>query len=222
MKHKDIKIQLKSVSEKGEFEGYAAIFNNVDLGGDMIMPGAFSKTMKENVQVPVLWGHSSREVIGLNQDWSEDSKGLHVKGKLILDVQRAVEAHALMKEGAVKGLSIGYDAIIADYRQEKDDFIRVLREIKVWEYSLVPFPMNPDAQLTDVKSAGEIEETLHQAIRLSKRFAGQLSAEQKALIEQAIKQLSALQAAKAPEAAMLEKAAPDLHASFDRLSSILT
>src|SRR4051812_1909469 len=122
MKFKDIKLQIKDVTEQGQFEGFAAAFNNEDLGGDIIMPGAFTKTISENPKVPILWGHNSREVIGVNQSMQEDGKGLKVVGQLAMDVQRAREAHSLMKMGAVKGLSIGYDPIVIDYsRYEKEN-----------------------------------------------------------------------------------------------------
>jgi HK97 family phage prohead protease len=214
MERKLVTLEIKDVAETGEFSGYASTFGNEDLGGDIIMPGAFTKTIKENKNVPVLWGHSSREVIGVNQDFSEDAKGLKVKGKLTLGVQRAKEARELMVDKAVRGLSIGYDAIIIDWSREKEG-IRILREIKLWEYSLTPFPMNPEAQVTGVKSVEEFEQLLHRVIAFGSRKHLQLSAEDAALIEQAMKTLSALQAAKAPEAAKHDSIAPEiLHAAL--------
>ncbi len=64
MKYKDIKLQIKNVTDQGQFEGYASTFGNEDLGGDIVAQGAFSKTINENKSVPILWGHSTREVIG--------------------------------------------------------------------------------------------------------------------------------------------------------------
>lgn len=216
MEWKNVKLEIKNVSNEGEFTGYASTFGNEDLGGDIIMPGAFAKTIKENKNVPVLWGHNSREVIGVNKDFSEDVKGLKVNGKLTLGVQRAKEARDLMMDKAVSGLSIGYDAIIVDWSREKEG-IRILREIKVWEYSLTPFPMNPEAQVTNVKSVKNIDEVLHQVIFAMNRNP-QLSAETKVLIEQTI---SALQAAKAPEAATHDEIAPEvLHAASMRCDEI--
>lgn len=218
MEWKNVKLEIKNVSNDGDFTGYASTFGNEDLGGDIIMPGAFTKTIKENKNVPVLWGHNSREVIGVNKDFSEDAKGLKVNGKLTLGVQRAKEARDLMMDKAVSGLSIGYDAIIVDWSREKEG-IRILREIKVWEYSLTPFPMNPEAQVTNVKSVKNIDEVLHQVIFAMSRNP-QLSTDTKALIEQTI---SALQAAKAPAAAKHDEIAPEiLHADLDRIHKLLT
>lgn len=223
MKRKDIKIQIKSVDDAGVFTGYAAVFNNEDLGGDIITPGAFTKTIKENPQVPVLWGHDSREVIGINKEWKEDTVGLYVTGQLILDVQRAKEARSLMQVGAVKGLSIGYDPVVVDYSKASDG-IRILKEVKLWEYSLTPFPMNPEAQVTGVKRMDDFESELGEIIAYAAKHTGKLSAERLALIEQAVKQLSALQAAQAPGAAKDDSNAPDLlHAGLrcDDIQKIL-
>jgi len=220
MKYKDIKLQIKAVTEQGQFEGYASTFGNEDLGGDVVAQGAFAKTIQENKSVPILWGHSSREVIGVNKEFSEDSKGLYVKGQLVLDVQRAREAHALMKEGAVKGLSIGYDPIVVDYSRMEKENIRILKEVKLWEYSVTPFPMNPEATVTGVKTIEDFENLLCELIAY--KGDGKLSAEKKALIEQAQKRLSALQAAEAPEAAKHDDIAPEvLHATSDRITKLL-
>ncbi len=221
MKFKDIRLQIKDVTEAGQFEGYAAAFNNEDLGGDIIEPGAFRKTASENSKVPILWGHNSREVIGVNQLMLEDMKGLKVTGQLALDVQRGKEAHSLMKMGAVKGLSIGYDPIVVDYSRMEKDNIRILKEVKLWEYSVTPFPMNPEATVTVVKSMEELEGLLHEL--MAYKGTEKLSAEKTALIEQAIEKLSALRAAKAaPEAAKQDEIAPEiLHAASDRISKLL-
>ena len=191
MKYKDVKIQLKENGTEGSFFGYAAVFNNTDLGGDIIAPGAFTKSIKENPQVPVLWGHDTREVIGMNKEWQEDSVGLHVTGQLIMDVQRAKEARSLIQAGAVKGLSIGYDALVVDYSKSSDG-IRILKEVKLWEYSLVPFPMNPEATITGVKSLDEFESRLREVIAYVEEHSDAIPSKKNGLIDQAIKQLSIL------------------------------
>jgi HK97 family phage prohead protease len=192
MLFKDAKFRLKEIGEEGSFSGYAAVFNNTDLGGDIIAPGAFAKTIAENPKVPVLWSHNTSEVIGISKDMREDSVGLRVSGQLILDVQRAKEARSLVKEGAVKGLSIGYDPVTVDYSR-RDEGIRILKEVKLWEYSLVSFPMNPEAQVTDVKGADDLETKLHQIISFAENHKGKLSAEQGALVKKTIGWLNALQ-----------------------------
>jgi uncharacterized protein len=198
VKYKDIKIQLKEIGDEGTFSGYAAVFNNTDLGGDIIAPGAFTKSIKENPRVPVLWSHDTREVIGINKEVKEDSVGLHVSGQLILDVQRAKEARFLVKEGAVKGLSIGYDPVVVDYTRANEG-IRILKEVKLWEYSLVPFPMNPEATITGVKNLDEFEVELREVLAFAEKQKGPLSPQQNGLIYQAIKGLNALVGGNVPE-----------------------
>jgi HK97 family phage prohead protease len=197
VKYKDIKIQLKEIGDEGTFSGYAAVFNNTDLGGDIIAPGAFTKSIKENPRVPVLWSHDTREVIGINKEVKEDSVGLHVTGQLILDVQRAKEARSLVKEGAVKGLSIGYDSVVVDSSRASEG-IRILKEVKLWEYSLVPFPMNPEAQITGVKGLDEFESRLREVIAFVEGHSDEISANKNGLINQTIKHLNALRGS--PEA----------------------
>lgn len=217
METKYVSFEIKDTKDNGSFTGYASTFGNEDLGGDIIMQGAFAKTIKENPNPPVLWGHSSKEVIGINQSFSEDSKGLYVEAMLNMDVQRGREAHSLMKMGAVKGLSIGYDAVPAgiDWSREKEG-IRILREIKLYEYSATPFPMNPEATVLGVKSMKKLDELLHQTILMTKRNPT-LSAETKALMEQTV---LALQAAKALEAASQEDLAPDFVHAGSKCESI--
>src|SRR5262245_46936622 len=106
MRHfKQTKFEIKALDESGVFEGYASTFGNEDLGGDVIAAGAFKKTIVEKKDVPILWGHSIRDIIGVNQHFAEDEKGLQVRGQLeIKATERAKSAYELMKMGAVKGL----------------------------------------------------------------------------------------------------------------------
>jgi HK97 family phage prohead protease len=222
VKFKDVKMLIKSVSDQGVFSGYASTFGNEDLGGDIIVQGAFAKTINDNPNVPILWGHSSREVIGVNKIWSEDSKGLAIEGELNMDVQRARETHSLMKQGAVKGLSIGYDAIQEDWSRWEKEGIRILREVKVWEYSVTPFPMNPEAQVTGVKSFDDLEQALRTVIACTgqEKLMQRISAEQKsALIDPVVKRLSALLTAGAPasEAAKQYVSEPGIHSLVETL-----
>lgn len=144
------RFEMKSLQDDGTFEGMLSVFNVVDLGGDLIEPGAFTKTIDENAgTVPMLWQHDTTQPIGTLQ-LKETSEGLAVKGKLILTVQRAREAYDLLKAGVIRGLSIGYKAIA-----DKTKFIKGVRhiaEIKLYEGSVVTFPMLPVAQVTNVKA----------------------------------------------------------------------
>ncbi len=143
-----LRFEVKQLDEAGVFEGYAAVFGNEDLGGDIIEPGAFTKTLQENPNMPILWQHDPREPIGVTLSAVEDGRGLRVRGQLNLETSRGREAYALLKQGALKGLSIGYDAV----KELWEGTTRRLKEIRLWEWSLVTFPMNLQAQVTAVKA----------------------------------------------------------------------
>lgn len=149
-------IEVKEVAEEGSFAGYGAIFNNVDLDGDRIAPGAFTKSLarigKSGAMPPILWGHNPGDVIGVTTAMSEDALGLKMSAMLVLEVGRAREGHALLKAGAIRGLSIGYVTVKAG----KDGNVRVLEELDLWEVSLTPFPANPKAMVQAVKTATPI------------------------------------------------------------------
>ena len=138
--------EVKQLDEKGVFEGLAATYMNVDQGSDRVMPGAFSSTLAAGKQRPLLIGH--KDAIGV-VELSDSPQGLVARGKLTLAVQAARETYALMKDGAIRGLSIGFLAI----REDLKDGVRQLLECKLFEVSLTPFPMNEMAVVTSVKSA---------------------------------------------------------------------
>lgn len=160
MERKTLKLEIKGLEEPGTFTGYVAVTGNKDLGGDIIEPGAFSKTLKDHDgKVILLDGHDSwsgHSRLGLLH-LSEDGKGLKVdKGVLNLDKPSAQEAYADLKfyheNGLPLGMSIGYDPIQKSYETAKDGTtIRRIKEIALWEGSLVTFPMNPKARVTGVK-----------------------------------------------------------------------
>lgn len=143
-------LQLKAVDEEGRFAGYASIFGVVDNQNDRMEAGAFRETLKDNTQgIRLLWQHNFEEPIGVFTLLREDARGLYVEGKLLLDVQRAKEAHALLKAGAICGLSIGY--VPVKYRIDPDTGVRVLQEVALYEVSLVTFPANSEAIVHAVK-----------------------------------------------------------------------
>lgn len=149
---KTLAIDLKAVTNDGQFEGYASVFGEVDLGQDSVSPGAFAKSLKTRpaARVKMLRQHDQTEPIGVFSDIVEDAKGLKVKGKLILETVKGRETHALMKAGALDGLSIGYATKSARYDKAKG--VRLLDELELHEISVVTFPMLPSATVSSVKS----------------------------------------------------------------------
>ncbi len=109
----DIPLKLKSVSDSGEFEGYGSVFGVKDSYDDVVVPGAFSKSLQswreKNALPAMLWQHQMDEPIGVYTEMKEDEVGLYVKGRLLIDDDPlAKRAHAHMKAGSLTGLSIGY------------------------------------------------------------------------------------------------------------------
>jgi HK97 family phage prohead protease len=146
----DFKFYAKDVKDNGTFEGLAAVYGNLDHGGDIIEPGAFTRTLKSsNGKVPILWQHDAKEPIGAGY-LSDSSKGLQVRGELVMESDVARKAHGLMKAQVLNGLSIGYSTVKSEYDKKRD--ARLLKEVKLFEVSLVTFPMNPLALVGSVKA----------------------------------------------------------------------
>ncbi|TCK31288.1 hypothetical protein EV667_1396 [Ancylobacter aquaticus] len=146
---------LANIAPDGSFEGYAALFGRVDLGRDLILPGAFARSLAERGAggVRMLFQHDPAEPIGSWISLHEDSVGLRVRGRLTLDVARAREVLALMRAGAIDGLSIGFRTV--EGRTDTRTKVRRLFHIDLWEVSIVTFPMQPDARIASVKHAGD-------------------------------------------------------------------
>ena len=143
--------EIKSIRADGTFEGYASVFNIIDSQRDRVHPGAFKASIKGREKpVPLLWQHQWEKPIGVITALFEDGRGLYMKGKLLLDVAQAREAYALLKEGVVRGLSIGYS--VKRSRRSVDTGVRELLDLSLWEISLVTQPANEAAQVTVVKS----------------------------------------------------------------------
>ncbi len=152
--HKRVDLALEDVSGDGSFAGYASLFGAVDLGRDVIEPGAFAASLKRRgaSEVRMLYQHDPDQPIGRWLSIREDQRGLHVEGKLALGVARAREVHELMKSGALDGLSIGFQTLRA--RNEAKAGVRRILSADLWEISVVTFPMQPGARVTAVKAAG--------------------------------------------------------------------
>jgi HK97 family phage prohead protease len=147
MQKNAFRFEVKSVDESGSFTGLASTYGNEDAGRDIVMPGAFTKTLADaRGPFPLLSNHDVREQIGY-VELQDTSAGLLVKGTLILHSERARMTYALMKAKALRGLSIGYDCL----RSTMKGATRLLDELKLYEISVTPFPMNELATVTAVK-----------------------------------------------------------------------
>jgi len=133
------------------FAGYAAIFDAVDRGGDVVRPGAFARAVKAGPEgVPLLWQHRPGQPIGRIETLSEDARGLRVIGRISDGSAGAREAAALLKDGAVGGLSFGYRV-----REGRGASPRELVDLDLVEVSLVTMPMQPKARVHAVAEEGD-------------------------------------------------------------------
>lgn len=143
--------EIKQLDASGHIEGLLAGFGDVDHGGDKLMPGCLRKSLaKRTVPLPMLLHHDMKRPIGAWKEWEERSEGLYVKGSLTLNTRDAQEAHALAKDGALTGLSIGWKPVRGDIDQKTGE--RVITEAELFEGSLVTVPMHDRARVTAVKN----------------------------------------------------------------------
>lgn len=175
-------LTFKAASEglqANEFAGYASTFGFVDSDGDIVQAGAFARHLDFfKAEGAICWQHSMRTPIGRVLDAHEDEKGLFLKAR-ISETEQGKDALTLLRDGVIRKLSIGYEVkgfeILSEASAREllgeryDDArkmlpawmegFRLLKEIKVWETSLVTFPANEHAAITAVKHAGRTPET---------------------------------------------------------------
>lgn len=150
---------------EGVIEGYASIFDRLDNGHDIILPGAFTRTLAERPasSIKLLWQHDPGQPVGIIEELREDTRGLRVRARLLPELKRAREALALIEAGALDGLSIGYRTVRS--RTDPTSGARLIEEIDLWEISLVTFPMQPAARIRALKAVPP-----HYGIRAFERF----------------------------------------------------
>ena len=159
----EVKADGDANSDLGTFEGYGSVFGNIDLGGDIVQGGAFSKSLdswRAKGEMPAMFGyHDFDNPVGDWLEMSEDDRGLKVRGRLWVNgdrrIEEAVKCHNVLRGTGPKGLSIGYR--VKDYEMQEFDGgqVRVLKEVELLEVSVVGFAMNPEARATNVKADGE-------------------------------------------------------------------
>lgn len=141
-------------AEPGMFSGYAQVWGVVDSYGTVFMPGAFAKSLAEHraagTRPLMLWQHFVDEPIGVWTEIREDAKGLFVAGQLVLESPDAAKAYALIKAGALTGLSVGFNTRKANMLADRT---RAITEAELIEISPVSRPSNKAARITGVRTA---------------------------------------------------------------------
>ena len=143
---------LKAVAVDGSFEGYASLFHREDMSHDIVLPGAFAESLAARGAsgIKMLFQHDANQPIGVWTTLHEDARGLFVQGRLTSEVAKAREVHALMRAGALDGLSIGFRTVKG--RRDRASGVRRLHKIDLWEISIVTFPLLAEARIATVKA----------------------------------------------------------------------
>tara|TARA_R100000664_G_C2759128_1_gene148591 strand:+ start:1390 stop:2151 length:762 start_codon:yes stop_codon:yes gene_type:complete len=141
--------QVESSDSFGKFEAYASVFNNIDRVGDVVLPGAFAKTIQKNNGLMKLQ-YNHKETIGMAKIW-EDDKGLKVSADVNLEVQTGREVMSLIKQGAIDKMSFAYEIKDDEKETVNGKTVYKLKELDVFEVSAVDFPANPETEITSVK-----------------------------------------------------------------------
>jgi uncharacterized protein len=185
---KNFSFEVKATGEN-EFEGYASVFGNKDSYDDIIVPGAFKKTIQESKRVKVLWQHDPWQPIGKPLAMSEDSKGLHVKAK-ISNTSLGKDVVQLIKDNVIDELSIGFNTIKDEWDNLKN--ARLIKEVKLWEFSPVTFAANDQASIDSIKGITPQITRLQDWINGELKAGKVLSDKNKNLVQSAIEALQAL------------------------------
>lgn len=142
-----------AIDAEGRFAGYASVFNRLDSGGDIVLPGAFARSLtKRRGRIRLLFQHDPKEPVGIWETVAEDGHGLFVTGRLVPGVPRAEALKRLIEQRALDGLSIGFRTVRAS--REPGTGHRRLMEIDLYEISIVTFPMMEDARIASPLTAG--------------------------------------------------------------------
>lgn len=159
-KHLARPFKIKSLEADGTFTGYGSVFGVTDSYGDVVEKGAFVGSLEAwatKGRLPaLLWQHDQHEPIGVYTKMVEDDHGLYVEGRLLVDDDPlAKRAYAHLKAGSVSGLSIGFSIPKGGGEWDSKSETYRLKQVELWEVSLVTFPANESAQVGAVKSAIE-------------------------------------------------------------------
>ena len=176
-----VPFEMRSIGEDAgtmTFEGYGSVFNTVDSYGDTIAKGAFKATLREwksTKKLPkMLLQHGGGGMFGGNaedlvpigkwEEMREDDHGLFMRGRLFdVSTDRVKATYAAMKEGELDGLSIGFRT--RKSKMDEETGVRTLTDVQLFEVSLVTFPANDPARISEVRAEDMTERDFEQFLR---------------------------------------------------------
>lgn len=148
--------EVKELGEDGEIVGYGSVFDVVDSYRDIVVRGAFLDSIQKmkagGRKLKMLWQHRSDTPIGVWEEMAEDERGLLLKGRLALSTYKGREVRELLKMGAVDGLSIGFSVPKGGEEYDQSRNVNLLKQVDLWETSIVTFPANEAAMVEEVRS----------------------------------------------------------------------
>jgi HK97 family phage prohead protease len=172
-----------------QFEGYASVWGRVDSYGDTVLKGAFAESLEKERMPLMLYGHNANRVIGKWVKMAEDDRGLYVVGELTPGHSEAKDIEALMKHGAISGLSIGGYTTDAE---DKADRGKIIKAFDLFEVSLVSMPAEDEARidpasfksrLNEADTIKDIEALLREAGGFSRSNATAIVAKLRAIFQ---------------------------------------
>lgn len=182
-------MEIKVESASDEFltvSGYGSVFGVTDQGGDVVEPGAFRESIASGAVPKMLWQHDPSQPIGVWDSVAEDARGLFMRGRISKRTVKGAEVCEMIQMGAIDGLSIGY--AIKDNGSRLQDGRRFISDVELWETSVVTFPMNRSAGITEAKSADDMTEAeIKRHVEKSLRKIGISAREAKAMASASIK-----------------------------------
>ena len=154
--------EMDDEDDKGVIKGYASMFNNVDSDNDVITKGAYAKTLQENSdRIAFLYQHNMQQPIGKPLSMKEDDKGLYIEAK-ISNSSLGKDVKTMVSEGILKEFSVGFipikEEVVGNYNH--------IKEIKLFEFSLVTLAANPMAQVTEYKGTKSVDNLMDEFDKL--------------------------------------------------------
>ena len=215
-----IPLEVKLLSDdngKCVIEGYGSVFGVKDSYHDVVEPGAFVESLEKNGLPSMLWQHNQDQPIGVWKEVREDNNGLYMRGEILTEVQAGKEAVALIKNGAIKGLSIGFITELDEI--DRTSGIRKLKKVNLLEVSLVTFPANKYANVIGWKN--ELPKTEREFEKFL-RLVGYGRGQSKAITSDGFKAFLSMQRDVAENEKLIVQRDADMDRLNQELKSLLT
>lgn len=213
---KEVQIDTKALNYDGDsrkISGYAAVFNNIDKAGDVLLKGCFSKSINDRGaqssakdKIILLWQHDMSEPIGRITELKEDDHGLYFEAK-IDDVERGNQALKQLQSGTLNQFSIGYSYVWENCEWDSDRDCLMVKEVILYEISVVSIGCNGETEFLGMKSAEDVAYAWKQLTDDIDTACKGMNAQQKQSVQSIINKAMSLAAIKPKDVSLEEKQA---------------